>query len=99
MFTWTLLAGAGVLFVSAIVGENGYLATLRLKRTEASVKNALTRLRIENRHLQDERERLQTDPETIERTIRQDLGFVRPGEITVIVHETPALSPTPPRKP
>lgn len=96
MFTWALLGGVGLLLVNAIVGENGYLATLRLKRTEAGLTNSLARVRIENQQLRDERERLQSDPDAIEYAIRDQLGFIRPGETTVIVHETPALSPVPP---
>jgi cell division protein FtsB len=97
MFTWVLLGGVVVLLVNAIVGENGYLATLRLERDEARLTNAVASVRLENRRLKDERERLETDPGTIEHTIREQLGFIRPGEMTVIVHETPALSPAPPR--
>jgi cell division protein FtsB len=96
MFTWALLGGVGLLLVNAIVGENGYLATLQLERTEAGLTNALARVRIENQQLRAERERLQTDPDAIEYAIREQLGFIRPGETTVIVHETPALSPVPP---
>jgi cell division protein FtsB len=96
-FTWVLLGGVAVLLVNAIVGENGYLATLRLKRDEVRLANAVASVRLENQRLRDERERLENDPGTVEQTIREQLGFIRPGEMTVIVHETPALSPAPPR--
>jgi cell division protein FtsB len=97
MFTWGLLGGVAVLLVNAIIGENGYLATLHLKRSEANLRGAVAHLRLENQRLRDERERLESDPATIEHTIREHLGFIRPGEITVIVRETPAISPAPPR--
>ena len=98
MFTWSLLAGVVVLLVNAMVGENGYLATLQLRRTEAALAASVTSVRVENQRLRDERTRLQSDPDTIERTIREQLGFIRPGEITVVVHDTPATSLTPPRR-
>lgn len=96
MFTWGLLAGVVFLLVNAIVGENGYLATLQLRRTEAALTTSVASVRLENQRLKDERARLQSDPDTIERTIREQLGFIRPGEVTVVVHDTPAVSPTPP---
>ncbi len=96
MFTWGLVAGVVFLLVNAIVGENGYLATLQLRRTEAALAASVASARLDNQRLKDERERLQSDPDTIERTIREQLGFIRPGEVTVVVHDTPAVSPSPP---
>jgi len=93
MFTWVLLAGVVGLLVNALVGENGYLATLRLKRTEAALAHSVALLRIENQQLKDERERLESDQDAIERTIRERLGFIRPGEVTVVVHDAPVVTP------
>lgn len=97
VLTWVLFGGLTMLLVNAIVGENGYLATLRLKRTEAEMTATLAHVRLENRRLQDERQRLESDPQTLEQVIREELGYIRPGETTVIVHETPAIPPAPPR--
>jgi cell division protein FtsB len=97
VLTWVLAGGLTILLVNAIVGENGYLATLQLRRTEADLTATLAHVRLENRDLQDERERLETDPQTLEQAIREELGYIRPGEATVIVHDTPALSAAPPR--
>ena len=95
MFTWVLFGGVAALLINAILGENGYLATRQLKRTEAAVMNAVAHVRVENQRLKDERERLETDPDTLEHAIREQLGFIRPGEITVIVHEAPVVSAAP----
>jgi cell division protein FtsB len=95
MFTWVLLGGVTVLLVNAIIGENGYLATLRLERTEAALMNAVARVRVENQQLRDERLRLETDPNTIADTIREQLGYIRPGENAVVVHEIPAVPVAP----
>jgi len=97
VLTWVLFGGLTVLLVNAIVGENGYFATLRLKRTDADLTATLAHVRLENRRLQDERQRLETDPQTLEQAIREELGYIRPGETTVIVHDTPAIPPVPPR--
>jgi len=97
MVTWVLLGGAAMLLVNAIVGENGYLATMRARRTETTLTRAITSVRLENRRLQDERQRLDHDPATLEETIRGELGYIRPGETAVVVRDTPAVPPTPPR--
>jgi cell division protein FtsB len=97
VLTWILVGGLTALLVNAIVGENGYLATLRLEQTEADLTATLARVRLENRELQDERRRLETDPQTLEEVIREELGYIRPGETAVIVHDTPAIPPVPPR--
>jgi hypothetical protein len=77
---------------NAIVGENGYLATLQLRRTEAALTASVATVRLENQRLRDERIRLESDPDTIERTIRERLGYIRPGEVTVVVHDAPPVS-------
>lgn len=95
--TWVLFGGLTILLVNAIVGENGYLATLRLERTEAELTGTLAHVRLENRQLQDERQRLESDPQTLEQVIREELGYIRPGETAVIVHDTPAIPALPPQ--
>ncbi len=97
LVTWTLLGAAAVLLINAIVGESGYLATMRARRIETTLTRAITNVRLENRRLQDERQRLNDDPATLEETIRGELGYIRPGETAVVVRDTPAIPATPPR--
>jgi cell division protein FtsB len=92
MLTVALFAGLVFLLINAIVGENGYLATLQLRRTEAALTASVATVRLENQRLRDERIRLESDPDTIERTIRERLGYIRPGEVTVVVHDAPPVS-------
>lgn len=95
--TWILLAAIGMLLVNAIVGENGYLATVQARQEEAALAQAVTRLRQQNQLLLEERERLEHDEAAIEEAARRELGMIRPGEAVVIVREAPeaALSPAP----
>lgn len=95
VITWLLIGGAGVLVINSIVGENGYLATLRLRRTEVVLMQELARLRIENRELQAERERLESDPDALEEAVRAELGYIRPGETAVVVREIRPLPDAP----
>lgn len=94
--TWILLSAIGVLLINALVGENGYLAKLRAGREEAALTHAVARLRIENRQLQEERQRMQSDPATVEDAARRVLGVIRPGETVVIVRDLPAIPSEPP---
>lgn len=95
MLTWVLLTGVALLLANALVGENGYLETLRLRRTETSLMHAVANMRLENQRLKDDRARLDSDPDAIEQAIREQLGYIHPGEVTVIVHDTPPLEPDP----
>lgn len=97
--TWILLAAVGILLVNALVGENGYLATVQARQEEAIIANAVARLRLENQQLKAERERLQDDPAAIEEAARRELGMLRPGEAIVVVQDAPNVPDAPPPTP
>ena len=85
--SYVLLAGAAVLMVNALVGENGYLAGLRARRDHNAVMSDLIRLRVENQQLREQARRLKDDPSAIEDSARRELGLIRPGEMLVIVKD------------
>lgn len=95
LMTWGFSIAFGVLLVNSIVGENGYLATVRAHREEAALAASVTRLQLENRSLQDERQRLEEDPAALEETARRRLSMIREGETLVIIKEAPPASPSP----
>jgi cell division protein FtsB len=84
-----------VLLVNSIVGENGYLTTVRVRRETAELEAAVARLRLENQRLQQDRRRLLEDPSALEETARGALGLIRPGETLVIYRPAkPAARPS-----
>jgi len=85
-----------VLVVNSIVGDNGYLATVRYRAEEADLKGAVARVRLENRRLQQERERLTKDPAALEEAARRSLGLIRPGETLLIVRPASPPGSVPP---
>jgi cell division protein FtsB len=87
MVGYLLLAGAVVLMVNALVGENGYLAGLRAHRDYNAVTTDLVRIRLENQQLREQARRLKDDPSAIEDSARRDLGLIRPGETLVIIRD------------
>jgi len=93
--SYGLLAFSLVLLVNAVVGENGYLATLRARQEYDSVTTALTRLQNENQRLREESDRLRTDLNALEEAARRELGLVRPGETLVIVKDAKPSDPRP----
>jgi len=75
------------LLVNAIVGENGYLAALRLKTEEAELAARVTALRLENQTLKEDARRLQHEPAALEEAAKAELGLVRPDETLVIIRD------------
>jgi len=97
LLTYVLLAGSFVLLVNALVGENGYLATLRARHEYDALADSIKRLERENQQYREQVEQLKSDPNALEETARRVLGFVRPGETVVIVRDVPPTPPTPPQ--
>ena len=73
--------------VHALVGENGYVATIRAEREYAEVTAALAAQREENDRLLTRLHRLKTDPAELEAAARRQLGLIRPGETLVIIRD------------
>jgi cell division protein FtsB len=89
----TLIVGAlGValfmLLVNAVVGENGYLATLASRREQRALEARVAALRLDNQHLQQQSRRLLTDPSALEATARQELGLLKHGETLLIIRDS-----------
>lgn len=84
---YVLLAVSTVLMVNALVGENGYLASLRASQRESELNSNLSRLRAENAALIDEARRLRSDPDTLEAVAREDLGLIKPGETLITLRD------------
>jgi cell division protein FtsB len=76
-----------VLLLNALVGERGFMETLRARRHHQELVESIERLRAENARLQEEAGRLTSDPATIEALARQELGLIRPGEMLFIIRD------------
>lgn len=77
-----------VLLLNALVGERGFMETLRARRQHQELVQTIERLRAEKARLQEEARRLLSDPATIEALARQELGLIRPGEMLFIIRDT-----------
>ena len=76
-----------VLFMDALVGDKGFMETLRARRQSRDLAASLGGIRRENAQLRELMRRLLEDPAAIESVAREDLGLVRPGEIVFIIKD------------
>jgi cell division protein FtsB len=81
-----------VLIVDALVGDKGFMETLRARRQARALALSLQQMRQENARLRDYTARLRSDPRSIEEIARRELGLIKPGEVLFIVKDA---KPTP----
>jgi cell division protein FtsB len=74
-----------VIFIDALVGDQGVLATRQARREYEEVATRLQEARLENARLRELSERLRDDPATIEELARRELSLVFPAEKLFIV--------------
>ncbi len=84
---YLLLTIAAAFMINALVGDNGFLATVKAKRQYAEVLRELNAVREDNQRQLIEVDRLKNDPSAIEEQARKDLGLIKPGETLVIVKD------------
>lgn len=86
------------LVVHDIFGTHGYLAMHRKQQEIRKVNSELDRLNKENADLEKDKLDLKTDPQTIRKIAREELGLAQPGEVII---KLPAQAPqvTPAAKP
>jgi len=97
--TWAgrLAAAAVVVFVLAYVPyhvyvKSGLARTIVLRRDLAALRAHNQELAADNERLAREAEALRADPTAIERVARDELGWVRAGEVVVDLSAKPAPS-------
>jgi cell division protein FtsB len=80
-----------VLLVHDVFGTHGFLAMQRKQQEIQKVKSELERLNKENAGYEQDVKDLKTDPQTIEKIVREEFNLSRPGEI-IIRLPAPSLS-------
>ncbi len=77
---WILLAGLALLILQDVFGMHGVLAMRRAHREATREQQEIDRMNQQNVQLQNRVNLLKTDPQTIERIAREQMGLARPGE-------------------
>lgn len=84
---YVLLAVSAAFMINALVGDNGFLATIKARRQYAAIQRQVNALRLDNQRMAKEASRLKSDPSAVEDAARKDLGLIRPGETLVIIKD------------
>ena len=71
----------------SILGDRGLFEVWRKKTSFQQLTGEVQGLRDQNTSLRRQIEALRHDPLAIERIAREELGYVRPGEITFVLRE------------
>jgi len=81
------------LLVHDIFGPHGFIAMRRTQKEIEQIREQIGKVNQENKSLADEVTSLKTDPKSIERIAREEMGLARPGEMIFKLPET--TKPTP----
>jgi cell division protein FtsB len=82
-----------IVLVDALVGDRSFAETLRARRTYDAARARLAAMQTENAALRDRMRRLAGDPRAIEALAREEMGFIRPGEVLFILKPTVGIKP------
>ena len=93
MAGYALIGVSFVLVVNAIVGESGYLATMRANREADALTEAIRKKREINQEMREEIRRLREEPAAVEDPARRDLRFSKPGERMIILKDAEPPKP------
>ena len=91
--TWGLSALLGALLVNAVVGDGGYLATVRASHEEAALAAEVTAIHLDNEDLIAQSTRLQQDGSAVEDVARGQMGMIKPGEVLVVIRDAVTAAP------
>ncbi len=97
----SFLTGACGLFLAVLVlaGYNASRDLARLKAREGQLEGRTVDARARIEALERRIERVRTDPATLERLAREDLGFARSGELVLLVPDSPVSENRPGSEP
>jgi cell division protein FtsB len=79
--------------VGALVGNHGYFAVRRSREELAILKAAVEKKQAQVTELRKAVDSLKSDPRAVERIAREELGFVKPGEITFLLPSEEGRTP------
>jgi len=85
-----LVVFVAVLLVHDVFGTHGFLAMHRKQQEIQKVNSEIEHLNKENASLEQDVNNLKTDPHTIEKIAREEMGRVRPGEVIIKLPAPPA---------
>jgi cell division protein FtsB len=86
---WSFLAGSlvvsALLFAFILLGDRGLWDLRRQRQRLANLQTEVSTLAAENTRLEEEVARLRNDPAASEKIAREELNFVRPGDVVLVL--------------
>lgn len=82
---WISLGIAGALALGSIADARGFRRYLELQKDVEELESRNQELSVQNERMMREVEALRKDRAAMERAAREELGFVRPGELVLNV--------------
>lgn len=68
-----------------LLGDRGFLEVRRQRQRLAELQAEISALAAENEQLDSEVARLKDDPAAVEKIAREELNFVRPGDVVLVL--------------
>ena len=90
---WFLVIALALLLLQDIFGTHGVLAMRHSQQDAAEIRKKIDQLDAENQKLQDRVKSLKTDPASIEKIAREEMGLARPGEVIFKIPPRPGDAP------
>ena len=81
-----MASGIFLLFLAyGIFGDKGYLQLKKVELQNQKLRLEIEHVKDENQQMMLEIKALKTDPKTIEKIAREELGMVKPGEVKITI--------------
>ena len=82
------------MLVHDIFGAHGFIAMRRTQKEIEDIRAQIGKVNAENKSLADEVNALKTDPQSIERIAREEMGLAKPGEMIFKLPDNPKPTPS-----
>jgi cell division protein FtsB len=81
--SWIAVSAAGALALVSVADARGFRRYLRLQQDASDLQSRNRQLREQNGRLRAEIEALRGDRSALEQAVREELGYIRRGEIVL----------------
>ncbi len=81
------------LLVHDVFGPHGFIAMRRAQKEIEQIQEQIGKVNDENKTLADQVNSLKSDPKSIERIAREEMGLARPGELIFKLPDTAKPAP------
>jgi cell division protein FtsL len=81
------------LLVHDVFGPHGFIAMRRTQKEIEQIRQQIDKVNDENKSLTEQVNSLKSDPKSIERIAREEMGLARPGELIFKIPDTAKQAP------